>query len=332
MKLHHFRGVVAIAEHGSLRAAARHLGIAQPTLTRGLADLERELGAALFERRSKGMIATRLGEAFVRRATAILNDVRRAQDEVEQLRGNAVGQVRIGLSIAAHLWLLPKVLGPFRRRFSKAHLHIIEGFFPTLEQGLLDGSVDFYVGPDPGHKLPRTPRKRFAFRATRRALPIETPAGTRNVAKELVGAEWITTSITPKAEKELGTLFRRYDLPEPKLALRSQSALTLLTCLAHSDLLAMAPAQWTMSPFANRVLTAVAVKEELSAPPIIAVTRAESRLRRLRVLCSISSAAPQNMSGGGYRRTCSTSREHANCFRPTRRTSPTSAANAQCAA
>ena len=75
--------------------------------------------------------------------------------------------------------------------------------------------------------------------------------------------------------KELGALFKRYGLPEPTLAMRSQSALTLLTCLAHSDLLAMAPAQWTMPPFASRVLTAVPVKEELSAPPIIAVTRAD---------------------------------------------------------
>ena len=83
MKLHHFRDAVAIAEHGSLRAAARHLGIAQPTLTRGLSELERELGAPLFERRSKGMLATPLGEAFVRRATAILNDVRRTRDEFE---------------------------------------------------------------------------------------------------------------------------------------------------------------------------------------------------------------------------------------------------------
>lgn len=276
MKLHQFRGVVAIAEHGSLRAAARQLGIAQPTLTRGLADLERELGAPLFARRSKGMVATRVGEAFVRRATAILNDVRRAQDEVEQLRGNEVGQITIGLSIAAHLWLLPKALEPFRRQFSKVHLHIIEGFYPTLEQGLLDGGVDFYIGPDPGHKLPRTLQKTTLLSGRRAVLcRSKHPLAHTTSLKELVDAEWITTSITPKAEKELGALFRRYDLPEPKLALRSQSALTLFTCLAHSDLLAMAPAQWTMSPFASRVLTAVPVKEELSAPAVIAVTRAD---------------------------------------------------------
>ena len=71
MKLHDFRSVVAVAEHGSLRAAARHLGEAQPTLTRGLSQLELELGAPLFERRSRGMTPTPLGKTFVRRATAI---------------------------------------------------------------------------------------------------------------------------------------------------------------------------------------------------------------------------------------------------------------------
>jgi LysR family transcriptional regulator of abg operon len=109
LKLHHFRDAVAIAENGSLRSAARHLGVAQPTLTRSLSELERELGAPLFERRSKGMVATPLGDAFVRRATAIISDIRRARDEFEQLRGNAAGSITIGLSIAAHLWLLPKV-------------------------------------------------------------------------------------------------------------------------------------------------------------------------------------------------------------------------------
>jgi LysR family transcriptional regulator, regulator of abg operon len=276
VKLSHFRSAAAIAEHGSLRAAARHLGIAQPTLTRGLSELEREIGATLFERRSRGMIATPLGEAFVRRATAILNDVRIAREEVEQLRGKTVGELTVGLSIAAHLWLLPKVLEPFRRRFANVHLHIVEGFYPTLEQSLRDGTLDFYVGPDPGLRLPRTLRKDTLFAGRRAVLcRLKHPLARATSLKELVDSEWITTSITPKAEKELGALFKHHGLAAPKLVLRSQSALTLLTCLAHSDLLAMAPAQWTLTPFANRILTAIPVAEELSAPPIIAVRRAD---------------------------------------------------------
>src|ERR1700760_1481398 len=106
MKLTQLTYAAAVAERGSLRAAARHLRIAQPAFSRSIAELERELGAPLFERRARGMVPTPLGQAFVRRATGILNDVRRAQDEFEQLRGNAVGSITVGLSIAAHLQLL----------------------------------------------------------------------------------------------------------------------------------------------------------------------------------------------------------------------------------
>jgi LysR family transcriptional regulator of abg operon len=276
VKLAQLNYVAAIAKHGSLRAAARHLGVAQPAFSRSIAELERELGAPLFERRAKGMVATTLGQAFVRRATAILNDVRRAREEFEQLRGNAVGSVTIGLSIAAHLRLLPKSLQSFRNSHPKVRLHIIEGFYPTLAPGLQDGNVDFYIGPDPGLKLPSGVQKEVLFSGERAVLcRAKHPLANATSLKELRHAEWITTSITPKAENEIGDLFKRYRLPEPTLALQSQSALTLLTCLTSSDLLAMAPAQWKDSPIANRLLTTIPVKEQLSAPPIIVVTRAD---------------------------------------------------------
>lgn len=168
MKLAQLQYVAAIAEHGSLRAAARHLGVAQPAFSRSIAELERELGAALFERRARGMIATPLGQAFVRRVNAILNDVRRAKDEFEQLKGNALGEITIGLSIAAHLRLLPGSLKPFRDRHPKVRLHVIEGFYPTLAPGLQDGSVDFYIGPDPGLRLPAALKRKRCFPASAR--------------------------------------------------------------------------------------------------------------------------------------------------------------------
>ena len=276
MKLHHLRAVVAISEQGSLRGAARHLRVAQPTLTRGLSELERELGAPLFERRPKGMIATQLGATFIRRATMILNDVRKAQEEFAQMRGNAIGTVSIGLSSVAHILFLPKVLRPFRRKFPKVRLHVLEGYYPTLEQSLQDGSVDLYVGPDPGLSLPLTLQKEFLFTGRRSVMcRLGHPLAKASSLKELVDAEWITTSITPRAENELGDIFKLHGLPPPLLALRSQSSLTFMTCLASSDLLAMVPAQWLDSPFANRVLTAIPVREELKAPPIIVVKRSD---------------------------------------------------------
>jgi DNA-binding transcriptional LysR family regulator len=274
VKLAQLQYVAAIAEHGSLRAAARHLGVAQPAFSRSIAELERELGAALFERRARGMIATPLGQAFVRRVNAILNDVRRAKDEFEQLKGNALGEITIGLSIAAHLRLLPGSLKPFRDRHPKVRLHVIEGFYPTLAPGLQDGSVDFYIGPDPGLRLPAALKKGTLFSGERAVLcRVKHPLANATSLKALRDAEWITTSITPKAENEIGDVFKRHRLREPKLVLQSQSALTLLTCLTNSDLLAMAPAQWVDSPIAAQLLRTIPVKEELSEVAIIVVTR-----------------------------------------------------------
>jgi DNA-binding transcriptional LysR family regulator len=276
MKLDHFEEVVAIAERGSMRAAARHLQIAQPALTRSLALLERELGAPLFERRARGVVATPLGEAFVARARSILTEIRRTREEVEQLRGAGTGTVTVGLSIAAHLALLPPSLRPFRARYPDIRLHIIEGFYPTLEERLRDGTVDFYIGPDGGAQpVPQLSRE-VLFHNRRIVLcRAGHPLAAATSLRELVGQDWVTTSITADASDEINDFFARHHLPPPRLAVRSQSALTLLTCLANSDLLAMVPAQWERFEMTGKALTTIRVEEELTAPPLVLVRRSD---------------------------------------------------------
>lgn len=276
MKLDHFEEVVAIAERGSMRAAARHLQIAQPALTRSLALLERELGAPLFERRARGVVATPLGEAFIARARSILTEIRRTREEVEQLRGAGTGTVTVGLSIAAHLALLPPSLRPFRARYPDIRLHIIEGFYPTLEERLRDGTVDFYIGPDGGAQpVPQLSRE-VLFHNRRIVLcRAGHPLAAATSLRELVGQDWVTTSITADASDEINDFFARHHLPPPRLAVRSQSALTLLTCLANSDLLAMVPAQWERFEMTGKALNTIRVEEELTAPPLVLVRRSD---------------------------------------------------------
>jgi DNA-binding transcriptional LysR family regulator len=276
MKLDHFEEVVAIAERGSMRAAARYLQIAQPALTRSLALLERELGAPLFERRARGVVATPLGEAFVARARSILTEIRRTREEVEQLRGAGTGTVTVGLSIAAHLALLPPSLRPFRARYPDIRLHIIEGFYPTLEERLRDGTVDFYIGPDGGAQpVPQLSRE-VLFHNRRIVLcRAGHPLAAATSLRELVGQDWVTTSITADASDEINAFFARHGLPPPRLAVRSQSALTLLTCLANSDLLAMVPAQWERFEMTGKALITIKVEEELTAPPLVLVRRSD---------------------------------------------------------
>ncbi len=275
MKLHHLRDVVAIAERGGLRAASRHLQLAQPALTRSLGELERELGTPLFERHARGMVLTPAGAAFVQRATAILHEVRRAGEEVEQLQGGVRGKVAMALSIAPHIALLPRALPPFRARYPDVQVRVIEGIYPTIEAGLRDGSIDFYIGPEPGRPLPPELLQEVLFSNTRTVLGRRGhPLSSATSLAELAEAEWATTSITLRADEEMGELFRRHGLGAPRLALQSQSALTLIVSLACTDLLAMVPVQWmNFVPMAD-VLQTIQVREVLPAADIVLIRRA----------------------------------------------------------
>ena len=276
MKLHQLRAVVAIAAPAGLREAARRLNLAQPALTRSLGELERELGAALFERQTRGMVPTQVGQAFVHRAIAVLNEVQKAREEVDQLGSGVSGRVTVGLSIAPHLAMLPRVLGPFRARYPRVKLDIIEGFFPTLEAGLRNGGVDFYIGPKPAAALPPSLTTSTLFANTRMVLCRRNhPSGQVKTPRDLVDAEWATTTITERAEEEFEQLFASHGLPTPRLVLRSQSALTLMIAIAYTDILALVPRQWAGFDPLGGNLTLISLRETLPAPAIVQVRRTD---------------------------------------------------------
>ena len=93
MKLDQLQYFVAIVEHGSLRSAARRLAVPQPALTRSIRALEKELGGSLFTRETTGMTLTDTGRRFHIRASNIVHEARRAQDEIAQHRGDDRGAV-----------------------------------------------------------------------------------------------------------------------------------------------------------------------------------------------------------------------------------------------
>lgn len=273
MKINSIRDFLTVAERGSLRAAARQLGLAQPAMTRSIQELEKELGAVLFERRAKGVQLTPMGEVFLRRAQAVRSEFRRAQEEIDQLRGETHGHIRLGLSSVPHMALLPNALGPFRQRFPNVTLDITDSVLPRVELELTGGTMDFYIGPihdDISSDL--SVEKLFDNSRVilgRKGHPL---AHARSL-RELAGAEWVTTSVTHRAEDEISPIFKAYDLPAPRLLVRGQSALTFFFTVAHSDLLTMLPVQWTQVPLFRGFVQKIDVAESLAAPPICIVRR-----------------------------------------------------------
>ena len=274
MKLNQMRDMVAIAERGSLRAAARHLDLAQPALTRSIGALERELGVTLFERQARGMVLTSAGKLFHRRASAVINEVRRAREDFEQTEGDMRGAITIGLSIMPHMGMLPEALPVFRRRYPLVRLKIIEGLYPAMEAGLQDGSIDFYLGASPKGEPADGLIAQLLFRNTRTVIgrkghPL---AGAKSI-RDLAKAEWATTTLDFNAETDLNELFAKHKLPAPHIVLQAQSALSVIVALSSCNLLAILPAQWNEFPLTRNVLQVINIKEKLPAPDIVMIRR-----------------------------------------------------------
>ena len=100
--------------------------------------------------------------------------------------------------------------------------------------------------------------------------------GARILAQaNLVKARWVATSVTARSEAELDPLFEDQGLPSPIISVQTESALSMITVAAATDLLAMLPQQWLSFVKTTRLLTPIRLDEPLVAPAICIVHRAK---------------------------------------------------------
>jgi LysR family transcriptional regulator, regulator of abg operon len=273
MKLNHLRDVLAAAEFGSLRAAGRHLGIPQPLITRSIRELEHELGVSLFERHARGVRLTDIGKAFVHRAMIVESELQRARDEVEQLKGRSIGQVSIALSAASVIAILPAALPSFHKRYPDALLKINEALFQAVEQEVLDGRIDFYVGPydrsNPSSQL--SVEQLFDNRrviVARRGHPLLNAKSIVDLAE----ARWIRPTLSVRSsEADFEYYLRDMGIDRPRIVMHTRSSLATLVAVMTTDLLTILPQQWLeFGPTAQGLDTFNMIGPMVAAPICIA--------------------------------------------------------------
>ncbi|RXR28529.1 LysR substrate-binding domain-containing protein [Sphingobium fluviale] len=273
MKLSHFRDVLAVVETGSLRAAGRHLGVAQPAITRSIKELERELGVTLFERHAKGIRLTEIGAKFVRRVEAFQNQLRLAQQEVEQLKGRWVGEVSVALSTATCMSLLPKALESFTKRHPDVVVKISESLFQPIENDLASGKFDFWVGPLDPSGVSSQFAVETLFENNRRVVARKGhPLSSASSLADLVDAHWVRPTLsTRNTEADFDGVFERADLPPPRVMIHARSSLITIMAVANTDLLTMLPQQWFNFEAVASLLQAFDLIEPISAAPMCLV-------------------------------------------------------------
>ena len=131
-----------LAEYGSFSRAAEAAFVTQPTLSAGIQELERNLGAAVVDRARSGVILTAVGEETVQRAQDVLT---RVEDLVQAVRSAGqplCGRFRLGVIPTIAPFLLPKALPILRERFPKLRLYLREDLTSKLAAGLKAGALD----------------------------------------------------------------------------------------------------------------------------------------------------------------------------------------------
>ncbi len=145
------RLAVACARAGNLTEAARECHLVLPAASRRLRDLERALGAQLFERDSRGLTPTALGRAFTKRGMAILQELDNLVVELADARQGVVRHLHLCAGTAAITQFLPPLLAEYAELRPDVQVELEEQVSQEVVTKVRDGRADlgvYVAGPD----------------------------------------------------------------------------------------------------------------------------------------------------------------------------------------
>lgn len=261
MKLSALQTLIAAIEEGSLRAAARRLGISQPGVTKAIRELERELGAPVLQRTTAGVFATAQGKALHEHARRALRELSDARSLIDQLGGRMIGELSVSAVPAAVLLLIPEAMRTFGREYPDIRLRVLEELFVAQLGPLRDGEVDVIVGPIPDD-LPAGEFEAETLMSLQMMVVVGkgNPLARARSLRQLVGARWVFTSL-PSKSSYARALFESHGLPPPAPAAVVNSTLALLALITQGDYVGLMPKPITLHPAVGPYLSVVPVRE-----------------------------------------------------------------------
>lgn len=244
IKFRHFRLVVAIAEHGSISRAANALGLAQPTASKLLQDLEDALHAPLFVRNNRGVEPTEMGRNLIQYGRVILAQLYHTSQALDAFSTGIKGHVVLGTLLTASTYLLPLTIARLRVKRPQISLKIVEGTNDQLMPRLMSGELDFVLG--------RLSKVRYrndldqepiytddVCIVARRGHPL---AGEGDVPlATLRAADWILPPPETTLRRHVDAHFNDGGVAAPLAAVESVSFLTNRMLLLHTDMVGVWP-------------------------------------------------------------------------------------------
>lgn len=149
MELRTLRYYLAVASEKNITRAADLLHVTQPTLSRQMSDLERELGVTLFLRGKRSLTLTEDGVLFLQRAQDIVELADRAQREFTQRQGTVGGVIALGMAECLGAAVLAKFVRRFSQSYPQVQFTLHNGMADKLGEAVDQGSIDLALVLEP---------------------------------------------------------------------------------------------------------------------------------------------------------------------------------------
>lgn len=237
VKLQQLEVLLAVVEHGGIRAAARALCVSQAAVTKSIRVLEQQAGTALLIRKARGVLVTDAGQRLIARARVIARQVALARDDLRQAAGEDAGTVRVGVTPFATFTALGQAFAWFRQRYRQVEVQLIEGLMARVVPRLREGTLDIaMVAADAGELDGDEFQVQKVMRAAQRIVVREGhPVLAMPTAQALCEQEWVLTQPSGIGQRpRLDAMFARAGVAPPARVVVCET-LAAMTLMRNSD-------------------------------------------------------------------------------------------------
>jgi LysR family transcriptional regulator, regulator of abg operon len=280
MRLQRIEQFIAVVDAGSIRGAARQLGMSQPALTRGLQQLEEELGVQLMLRGGRGVTLTEAGSAFLARARVAEAELRKASEEARRSVSDGSGFLSLGMSPVGASLLLPELAISIHRDHPKTRIRILEttpsALLPLVRDEVMDLAVTQRTRIHLDAGLDYRPLADINMRvAVRAGHPLLKKRGVRSL-HDLVSTPWLYMTAHDSHDDIVSRSFLAEGLPVPLPAVHCGSYFVALDLIAASDMVGVLPPALLRSCMKSGLLAELVLNKPLLPINLGLYTRAGS--------------------------------------------------------
>ena len=275
------KALIAVSEAHSVARAATRLHVSQPAVTKSIRELERDLGASLFERTAGGMVLTKAGDAMVRHAKLAFAELSLAEDEIAALSGQAAGRVTIGALPFARTRLVPLAVTRLTARHPDLQISIADGEFSAMVEPLRSGDLDYVVGALRADGLPKDLTQVTLFHdplavVARRGHRLASR--TRLTAKDMTDTGWVLPPEGAPMRRLFDSYLQRSKLPSPNHVIETPSLVSMRAILMESDRLGVISQHRVYYEMQAGQLTTLPLDLRKTARPIGVIMRTHGSL------------------------------------------------------